>query len=142
MPRKGSARDDARRRALQAKASRDQARKLREARIGTVLADYYLAAGQAQRLREQARHKADAVLAGGEKAAQVPDASAARAVRTLRELLGGIAEVAELCDLSQAEVRSLLAAPGAADASTPAASAQEGAGRLPAARDPDGRGDA
>ena len=117
MPRKGSARDDARRRALQAKTARDQARKLREDHIAAVLADYYLAAGQAQRLRGQARRKADAALADGEKAAQAPDASAARAVRTLRELLGGIAEVAGLCDLTQAAVRDLLAAPKAAEGS-------------------------
>ena len=113
MARKGSARDDARRRAMQAKAARDQARKLREDRIAEVLADYYLAAGQARRLREQARLKADAVLADGEKAAQVSDASAAQAVRALRDLLGGIAEVAELCDLSQPAVRDLLATPKA-----------------------------
>jgi len=112
MPRKGSARDDARRRAMQAKAARDQARKLREDQIAAVLADYYLAVGQAQRLREQARQKADAVLADGEKAAQVPDESAAQAVRALRELVGGIAEVAELCDLTQSAVRDLLATPG------------------------------
>ena len=111
MPSKGSARDNARRRAMQATAARDQARKLREDQIAAVLSDYYLAAGQAQRLRDQARQKADAVLADGEEAAQVPDASAAQAVRTLRKLLGDIAEVAELCDLTQAAVRSLLATP-------------------------------
>ena len=118
MPSKGSARDHARRRAMQAKAARDQARKLREDQIAAVLSDYYLAAGQAQRLRDQARQKADAVLADGEDAAQAPDASAAQAVRTLRTLLGDIAEVADLCDLTQAAVRSLLATPKAADAGT------------------------
>ena len=116
MPSKGSARDHARRRAMQAKAARDQASKLREDQIGAVLSDYYLAAGQAQRLRDQARQKADAVLADGEDAAQVADASAAQAVRTLRKLLGGVPEVAELCDLPQAAVRSLLATPKAAGA--------------------------
>jgi hypothetical protein len=116
MPSKGSARDHARRRAMQAKAARDQARKLREDQIAAVLSDYYLAAGQAQRLRDQARQKADAVLDDGEEAAQAPDASAAQAVRTLRKLLGDIAEVAGLCDLTQAAVRSLLAIPKAADA--------------------------
>jgi hypothetical protein len=113
MPAKGSARDHARRRAMQAKAARDQARKLREDQIAAVLSDYYLAAAQAQRLREQARHKADAILADGEKAARVPDASAAQAVRTLRDLLGGTAEVAGLCDLPRAAVRDLLATPKA-----------------------------
>jgi hypothetical protein len=101
---------------MQAKAARDQARKLREDQIGAVLSDYYLAAGQAQRLRDQARQKADAVLAAGEEAAQVPDASAAHAVRTLRKLLGDVAEVAELCELTQAAVRNLLATPKGADA--------------------------
>ena len=115
MPSKGSARDQARRRAMQAKAARDQARKLREDQIAAALSDYYLAAGQAQRLRDQARLKADAVLADGEHAAHVPDASAAQAVRSLRTLLGGIDEVAELCDLTPAAVRSLLAAPKAAE---------------------------
>ena len=111
MQRNGSARDRARRRAMQATAARDQARKLREDEIAAVLSDYYLAVGQAQGLREQARLKAEAVLADGEKAAQLPDASAAEAVRALRQLLGSVAEVAELCDLTQVEVRSLLATP-------------------------------
>jgi hypothetical protein len=127
MPRRGSARDDARRRAMQAKAARDQARKLREARIATVLADYYLAAAQAQRLRDQARHKADAALAAGEKAARAPATAAARAVRTLRQLLGGVTEVAELCDLTPAAVRDLLATPEPAGPGTEAASAPPGA---------------
>jgi hypothetical protein len=139
MPSKGSARDHARRRAMQAKAARDQARKLREDQIAAVLSDYYLAAGQAQRLRDQARQKADAVLADGEEAAQVPDASAAQAVRTLRKLLGGIDEVAELCDLTQAAVRSLLATPKAADAGT-TNSAPQASSPPPGARGPGGWG--
>ena len=139
MPRTGSARDRARRRALQAKAARDQARKLREDQIAAVLSDYYLAAGQAERLREQARHKADAVLVDGEKAAQGSDASAAEAVRSLRELLGGVAEVAELCALTQADVRSLLANPKASDVGT-RPSAPKASSPPPGAQEPDRRG--
>jgi hypothetical protein len=139
MSSKGSARDHARRRAMQAKAARDQARKLREDQIGAVLADYYLAAGQAQRLREQARQKADAVLAGGEEAARVPDASAAQAVRTLRKLLGGVAEVAELCDLTQVAVRSLLATPKVAGAGTRTTSRPQAASLPAGAQGPGSR---
>jgi hypothetical protein len=138
VPRRGSARDDARRRALQAKAARDQARKLREEQIANVLADYYLAVAQAGRLREQARAKADAALADGEKAARVPDASAAQNVGLLRDLLGGIPEVAELCDLSQAAVRELLATAKATDGGTRTPARRRGAGPLPGVREHSG----
>jgi vacuolar-type H+-ATPase subunit H len=124
---------------LQAKAARDQARKLREDQIATVLSDYYLAAGHAQRLRDQARQKAEAVLADGEEAARMLDASAARAVRVLRTLLGGVPEVAELCDLTQAAVRSLLATPKAADAGT-TSSAPDASSPPPGTREPGGWG--
>jgi hypothetical protein len=110
--RKGSARDAARRQALKAKAQRDEMRRVREAEIEAALAGYYLATSQAERIRDNARRRADAMLADGERQAAAPVADAVAAVRRLRDLAGGIAEVAQLCGLTQAAVRGMLTAPG------------------------------
>ncbi len=109
MPRRGSARADAIRRAHQAKAARDAARQHREALIDSALADYYQAAALAERIRATARTKCEEVLAEAERTAGPQDAAAAQAVRRLRELLGGTPETAQLCGLSTAAVRDLLA---------------------------------
>ena len=109
MPRRGSARADAIRRAHEAKAARDAARLHREAVIESALADYYQAAALGQRIRDTARSRCDEVLAEAERTAEPQDLAAAQAVRRLRELLGGIAETAELCGLSTTAVRELLA---------------------------------
>ena len=66
MPRRGSARADAIRRAHEAKAARDAARQHREALIESALADYYQAAALAERIRGTARSKCDEVLAEAE----------------------------------------------------------------------------
>ena len=109
MPRRGSARADAIRRAHEAKAARDAARQHREALIDSALADYYQAAALAERIRAAARSKCGDVLAEAERTAGPQDAAAAQAVRRLRELLGGTAETAQLRGLSTAAVRDLLA---------------------------------
>jgi len=109
VPRRGSARADAIRRAHEAKAARDAARQHREALIDSALADYYQAAALAERIRDTARSKCGEVLAEAERTAGPQDAVAAQAVRRLRELLGGTAETAQLCGLSTAAVRDLLA---------------------------------
>ena len=108
MPRRGSARADAIRRAHQAKAARDAARQHREAQIEGALADYYQAAAIAGRIRETARRKCEELLAEGERTAEPLDADAARAVRRLRDLLGGITETAQLCGLTAPAVREIL----------------------------------
>ena len=109
MPRRGSARADAIRRAHEAKAARDAARQHREALIESALADYYQAAALAERIRDTARSKCDEVLAEAERTAEPQDAAVGQAVRRLHELLGGTAETAQLCGLSAAAVRELLA---------------------------------
>ena len=108
MPRRGSARADAIRRAHQAKAARDAARQHREAQIEGALADYYQAAAHAGRIRDAARRKCEELLAEGERTAAPQDAAVAGAVRRLRDLLGGATETAELCGLSTAAVREIL----------------------------------
>lgn len=109
MPRRGSARADAIRRAHEAKAARDAARQHREAQIESALTDYYQAAALAERIRDTARCRADELLAEAERSVGPQDTAAAGAVRRLRELLGGITETAQLCGLTTAAVRDLLA---------------------------------
>jgi hypothetical protein len=108
MPRRGSARADAIRRAHQAKAARDAARQHREALIEGALADYYQAAAIAARIRETARRKCEELLAEGERTAEPHDTAATGAVRRLRDLLGGVTETAQLCGLTAAAVREIL----------------------------------
>ena len=108
MPRRGSARADAMRRAHEAKASRDAARQQREALIESALADYYHAAALAERIRDTGRRKCEELLADAERTAGPQDAAAAHAVSRLRELLGGIPETAQLCGLTTTAVRGML----------------------------------
>jgi hypothetical protein len=108
MPRRGSARADAIRRAHQAKAARDAARQHREALIEGALTDYYQAAAIAGRIRDTTRRKCEELLAEGERTAEPQDAAVAGAVRRLRDLLGGATETAQLCGLSAAAVREIL----------------------------------
>jgi hypothetical protein len=114
VTRRGTSRAEAVRRAHEAKAQRDAARKQHEADVEAALADYYQATAEANRIRSAARRKADAALADAERAAVGPDKAACDAVRRLRDLLGGAAEVAELCGINAAAVRELLAAKSAA----------------------------
>jgi hypothetical protein len=96
------------RRAQQAKAGRDAERVLRERQIEIALADYFEATATAERLRADARHKADGIVATAEEAAAEPEAAAREAVRRLRELTGSHGEVAALCGITVAAVRDML----------------------------------
>ena len=110
MGRRGSsARAAALRRAQQAKAERDSERALRERQIEIALADYFEAAERIRRIRQNARHKADGVLAAAGQAEQVPLAIAREAIGRLRELTGSNGEVAALCGLTIAAIREMLA---------------------------------
>lgn len=109
MARRGTSRAEAIRRAHEAKAQRDAARRQHEADIEAALADYYQATAEGNRIRSAARRKADATLAAAERATTGPDKAARNAVRRLRNLLGGTADVAELCGISATNVRELLA---------------------------------
>lgn len=112
MARRGSsARATALRRAQQAKASRDAARLRREKDIEAALADYFEATEQAERLRAEARRKADRHLTDAELAAEVPRQAATAAVHRLRALVGTATEVASLCGISAGEARAVLARP-------------------------------
>ena len=89
MARRGSsARAAALRRAQQAKATRDAARLRREKDIEAALADYFEATDQAERLRAEARRKADRLLTDAELAAETPRQAASAAVHRLRALVG------------------------------------------------------
>ena len=101
MARRGSsARAAALRRAQQAKAARDAARLRREKDIEAALADYFEATEQAERIRAEARRKADRLLTDADLAAEVPRQAAAAAVHRLRALVGTATEVASLCGIS------------------------------------------
>ena len=106
---RSSARAAALRRAQEAKAERDAQRMLRETQIEAALADYYQATAETERIRSAARRKADATVAEAERAAATPAATAREAVRKLRDLLGGNAEVAGLCGITVSAVRDMLA---------------------------------
>ena len=108
MPRRGSARADAIRRAHQAKAARDAARQHREALIEAALADYYQAAATAGRIRDTTRRKCEELTAEAERTAEPQDQAATRAVIRLRDLLGGVTETAQLCGLTATAVREML----------------------------------
>jgi hypothetical protein len=122
--RKTAARAAAQRRAQEAKAARDAENSRREEQIEAALADYYLATSQAEQIREVARQKADRELIEAERATTAPTAAARDAVRRLRGLLGGNAEVAALCGISSAAVREMLSSAG--DSPTAAAPAPRG----------------
>jgi len=110
VTRRGTSRAEAVRRAHEAKAQRDATRKQHEVDVEAALADYYQATAEANRIRSAAQRKADVALADAERAATGPDKAARDAVQRLRDLLGGAAEVAELCGINAAAVRELLAA--------------------------------
>jgi hypothetical protein len=74
----------------------------REAQIEAALADYYQATAEAERIRSDAQHKAEATLAEAEQTAAKPAAATRDAVRLLRDLVGGNAEAAALCGISAA----------------------------------------
>lgn len=103
-----SSRAAAARQALAAKADRDRERREREIRIEAALTDYYQAVAAADRIRAAARAKAERLTADADLAAAEPDAAARDAVRRLRDLLGGTAEVARLCGISVTTVREFL----------------------------------
>jgi hypothetical protein len=135
MTRRGSsARAAALRRAQEAKAARDAERLQREKLIEVALADFYEAGASAARIRDEARRKAGKTLADAEKAAGQPRAAAREAIRRLRELVGGNAEVASLCGLTVGAVREMLTVtrPGEAHASrVPGGGAAEAGGPAP-----------
>jgi hypothetical protein len=98
------------RRAREARAAREEAMAAREKAIEAALIDYFTAAGEAERISEQAKARAGALLADAARTAEAPRAAARAAVRRLRDLLGSNAQVAELCELRPEEVRDMLAA--------------------------------
>jgi len=106
-----SSRAAALRAAQQAKAERDAERAQRERQIEAALTDFYEATARVVRIRDEARRKADGLVAAAEQACGDPATQARAAVRRLRKLTGGTTEVARLCGLNVAAVREMLAAP-------------------------------
>ena len=103
-----SSRSAAAKRAQAAKAERDRERRERETKIEAALTDYFQATAEAERIRSAARRKAEHLTAGAERAVAGPAAAARDAVRRLKDLLGGTAEVARLCGLPVTAVREIL----------------------------------
>lgn len=110
MTRRGTGRAQAVRRAHEAKSQRDAERQHHEQQIEAALADYYQAAAETERIRDAARHRADTITAAAEQSAASSLAATRDAVRRLHDLLGGNAEVAELCGITAAKVREYLSA--------------------------------
>lgn len=125
------------RRAREARAAREEALAAREEAIEAALVEYFRAAGEVERIRQQAQVKADALLAEAARAAATPWAAACAAVRRLRELAGSNAQVAELCGLKPEDVREMLTAtrpgamPPAADAGQAPGPAEDTPGEVP-----------
>jgi hypothetical protein len=113
MTRRGaSIRAAAIRRAQEAKAQRDAERLAREQEIEAALADYFEAASRAAAIRAEARRKADKTLTNADAAVLPAEAACRGAARRLRALTGSQADVAELCGLTTAAVRTLLRTDG------------------------------
>lgn len=108
MTPRGKDRTQAIRLAKKAKSARDNERARHESLIEAALADYYEATAKADRIRAAARRKADTIIESAEQNAADSVAAARDAVRRLRELLGGNAEVAQLCGITPAKVREYL----------------------------------
>lgn len=101
-------------------------------RVEDTLAQYYKAIGRAERIRvagrrrsarviTTARRKVEEITLRAEREAAGPDAEARGFIRQLHHLVGGRAEVAELCDLSVKAVTDILTSPlPAAEADLPA----------------------
>ena len=145
MSRDNSRQRNAIRRAREARAKRDQARKVREDQVEAALASLFAALAEVERLRAAARRKADAALADGERAIAEPYAVACTAVRTLHELLGSNTAVAELCELRVEDVRDMLTAareqqPVRADRVTPAIPTDDGSSGVTAGEGDDAAG--
>ncbi len=100
------------RKAREAKAAQDAERLRREAEIEQALADFYEAAGRAAQIRHAAQQRADKAIADAEQHARQVDAEAGRAVRRLRTLGQTNAQIAQLCQISVAAVRSMANDPG------------------------------
>ena len=98
------------RRAREARAAREEALTAREEAIEAALVDYFRAAGEVERINQQAQAKADALVNEAVRVAAAPWAEACAAVRRLRELLGSNAAVGKLCGLKLERVREMLAA--------------------------------
>jgi hypothetical protein len=103
------------RRAREARATRVETLAVREKAIEAALVDFFRALGEVERIKEQAKAKADALLAEAAHAAETPWTAACAAVQRLRELLGNNAQVAELTGLKQEDVRRMLAATKASE---------------------------
>jgi hypothetical protein len=97
------------RRAREVRVAREEALAAREKAIEAALVEYFRAAGEADRVRQAAQVKAEAVLAEAARAAAVPWAAACAAVRRLRDLCDSNGEVAQLCGLKLEDVREMLA---------------------------------
>jgi hypothetical protein len=126
--------------ARERRAAREQALAAREKAIEAALVDYFRAAGEAERVKQAARVKTDALLAEAARVAETPWAAACAAVRRLRDLCSNNAEVAQLCGLRLEDVREMLAATRSSQ-EPPAAAAVEPAGSLQAQDAPDGVAD-
>jgi hypothetical protein len=98
------------RRAREARAAREETLAARETAIEAALVDFFRAVGEVERIKEQAKARADALLAEATRVAETPWAAACTAVQRLRELVGNNAQVAELCGLKLEDVRDMLAA--------------------------------
>jgi hypothetical protein len=120
------------RRARAAQAPAEARRQARQARVEAALAAYYQASETAARIRAAARTRAARITKQAEDAAAVPDADAARAVAELRALGEVNADIARMCGISVAAVRTLAAA-GKRDAGCagPAAAGGESGGPGP-----------
>ena len=82
------------RRAREASAVREKALAVREKAIEAALIDFFRAVGEVERINDQARARADTLLAEATRASETPWSAACAAVRRLRELVGNNAQVA------------------------------------------------
>lgn len=120
MPqRETSARRTARREAQRVRAAREHAHARREEQIEAALTDYFAATARIDRRLEAAGRRASRIMQSAEESAAQDRIAAREAVKRLHALVA-VAEIAELCGLSQRAVRDMLADGRAAETDEPA----------------------
>jgi hypothetical protein len=113
-------RAEALRKARELRVARELERKQLDDQLDAALADLLESSSKAQSVRENARARADELIAKGEVEAVGFEMEAAKAVRLLRKLGQTNAQIAEFCGVSVGGLRGMLALTRDDDASSDA----------------------
>jgi hypothetical protein len=104
-----AARAEALRKARELRVAREAARKQLDDQLDGAVADLLESVSKARNARENAKARAEELIAKGEAEAASFEALAAKSVRLLRDLGQTNAQIAELCAVSVPALRGMLA---------------------------------